>query len=206
MNASVRWAKHFVDALECVKCRRKDDLTLYYFHGKPVEPEKMTIERLRWSLDRMDTWCSTCPVIVNTRVAGPGRRARKDEAAHIANVRSQLTYASRYDEYVLDGGPHITKYELLDRAKQLPCFVCNQTYPEPVMDFYHVDLPKRSNISSMPGHVYTLQEMISEIEKCALVCANCHRLITHGLVGVPKEKIHLDRNFFRSIRETNNIR
>lgn len=56
------------------------------------------------------------------------------------------------------------------------CSVCGCSFPPPVYDFHHLDpTEKEFNIGSLTG---CSDEIIDkELEKCILVCSNCHRLI-----------------------------
>lgn len=70
--------------------------------------------------------------------------------------------------------------ELLRKMKEEnPCTDCGEFYPYYVMDYDHLDgSTKIANVS----HVLTksgVAAMLREIEKCELVCANCHRVRTH---------------------------
>jgi L-lysine 2,3-aminomutase len=47
------------------------------------------------------------------------------------------------------------------------------------MDFDHRDGNEKShNVGSMVAHHYSKELIAQEIEKCDLVCANCHRVRT----------------------------
>lgn len=70
------------------------------------------------------------------------------------------------------------KRAFIDAAKARPCADCGVQYPPYVMSFDH--LPgsgKHSNISSMG--TYSLDRIAAEIEKCEVVCHNCHAQRTH---------------------------
>ena len=70
----------------------------------------------------------------------------------------------------------------LKRGK--PCVDCNEVYPHYVMDFDHVRGEKLKNLSKLVNSTYTWRLVESEIEKCDLVCSNCHRIRTwNRLVG-----------------------
>jgi hypothetical protein len=58
-----------------------------------------------------------------------------------------------------------------------PCMDCGQRYPHYVMDFDHVRGEKVANVANLVHRNMTLQ-IWKEIEKCDLVCANCHRCRT----------------------------
>jgi hypothetical protein len=197
VNASCRWAKHFIEALECVKCRSKENLTLYFFNGKPVDPSSMTLEDLRWSVDRMDVWCDQCVPKVNTRVAGRGRYEHKKEAVLLANIRSQLAQGSAYDQYVIESGVTRSKQEIIDKLRSYPCSACQEHYNPVVMKFLHLG-EKKASIPAMLHGRFTLRDMLEEIGKCTVVCANCYELIEHKIIEAPTERIVLDENFWRS--------
>lgn len=65
----------------------------------------------------------------------------------------------------------------LDEIKNRPCADCGLEYPSVVMDFDHRDpKAKRFNISDATYRPRAI--VLLEIEKCDIVCANCHRLRT----------------------------
>lgn len=62
--------------------------------------------------------------------------------------------------------------------KQAPCMDCGLEWPPFVMDFDHVRGEKRMEVGRMLTQGYTLEAIMAEIEKCDLVCSNCHRIRT----------------------------
>ena len=65
--------------------------------------------------------------------------------------------------------------------KDSPCADCGQSYPYYVMDFDHrPGEVKLFNIGDAPNLGYGPKRVLPEVEKCDLVCANCHRERTHG--------------------------
>jgi hypothetical protein len=65
--------------------------------------------------------------------------------------------------------------ELVQRAKDVPCMDCGIKYPRYVMDLDHVRGKKKFNLSRATSHMHSLESILAEIEKCDVVCANCHR-------------------------------
>lgn len=64
------------------------------------------------------------------------------------------------------------------KLKQVPCADCGEVYPPYVMDFDHVRGEKKFTISqALDGET---EDLLAEIAKCDVVCANCHRERTHG--------------------------
>lgn len=60
-----------------------------------------------------------------------------------------------------------------------PCTDCGLHYPHYVMEFDHVRGEKTANVADMINRNCT-RKVWEEIEKCELVCANCHRCRTHA--------------------------
>lgn len=69
--------------------------------------------------------------------------------------------------------------EVVDKIKSGPCTDCKDTHPPYVMEFDHVRGTKKRNVSNLVMTGAALSTVLTEIEKCDLVCANCHRKRTH---------------------------
>lgn len=76
-----------------------------------------------------------------------------------------------------------SKRAIIRAAKDKPCADCGMRYPYYVMDLDHVTGEKIINVALMVGWGYTETEILAEISKCDVVCANCHRERTfrHGI-------------------------
>lgn len=67
--------------------------------------------------------------------------------------------------------------KLIRQAKAKPCADCGVQYPHYVMDFDHLpEFEKLKNVSNMLRH--SLEALQKEIDKCEVVCSNCHRVRT----------------------------
>ena len=72
--------------------------------------------------------------------------------------------------------------EIIDKAKDKPCADCGRRFPPVVMDFDHVDpATKLFNIAACRARSVSLAALLAEMSKCEVVCANCHRIRTHGI-------------------------
>ena len=69
--------------------------------------------------------------------------------------------------------------EVVGNAKNKPCMDCDILYPYYVMQFDHVRGKKSFTIGSHFAN-YSLSSLQQEIDKCDVVCANCHMERTHG--------------------------
>lgn len=64
-------------------------------------------------------------------------------------------------------------------AKDVPCTDCGNRFPYYVMDFDHLDpSTKLADIGRGPRQ-WSLAKLQAEIDKCEVVCSNCHRERTH---------------------------
>lgn len=109
---------------------------------------------------------------------GVGRdqeKAREGKRRWYANNRQvyQDRNRTRYAE----------KSRLLREAKSRPCMDCGGKFPPFVMDFDHRDgAVKIGTIGSLIKR-WSWARLQTEIEKCDLICANCHRIRTARRAG-----------------------
>jgi len=64
-----------------------------------------------------------------------------------------------------------------------PCFDCGKHYPSYVMDFDHVRGTKKATVSELVRNSSSWDQIQEEIDKCDLVCSNCHRERTFKRLG-----------------------
>lgn len=68
---------------------------------------------------------------------------------------------------------------VLRAAKNVPCADCGGRFPPEAMDFDH--LPHKGKRFSLSNVQYaTMASVVAEMERCEIVCANCHRIRTAG--------------------------
>lgn len=70
-----------------------------------------------------------------------------------------------------------------DYLTEHPCVLCGEADPR-VLDFDHVDRTNKADcVSGMLSRSRSLVAIQREIEKCRVLCANCHRRETCGQLG-----------------------
>lgn len=67
--------------------------------------------------------------------------------------------------------------KMLRELKSVPCLDCGVEYPFYVMQFDHVRGEKKFGVATGPYR--KLEDLMEEIEKCEVVCANCHAIRTY---------------------------
>lgn len=72
----------------------------------------------------------------------------------------------------------------VDAVKSQPCVDCRRTLNPCQMDFDHVRGHKVAGITYLVGRCASLEQILEEIRKCDLVCANCHRIRTQSRLTV----------------------
>jgi SepF-like predicted cell division protein (DUF552 family) len=72
-------------------------------------------------------------------------------------------------------------YKKFQAYKDSPCTDCGKRFPPECMDWDHV-----TGVKIMPvSRIRNLRDFLIEIEKCDLVCANCHRIRTSNRYNTP---------------------
>ena len=60
------------------------------------------------------------------------------------------------------------------------CFDCKQSFHYSVYDFHHLD-PSKKDMSWNKTKMVNEAKMQAELDKCILLCSNCHRYRHHGM-------------------------
>lgn len=110
------------------------------------------------------------------RLTDDQRRARLKQGAAAARRYRQANpekAAESKRRFIEDGRATIRA------AKDRPCADCGVAYPYYVMQFDHLDSSTKDFNIGPRGSTLGKARLRSEIEKCEVVCANCHAERTH---------------------------
>ena len=111
-------------------------------------------------------------------------KAQYEKFGHLKRIesgcrRGQTYYQSRR-EFLLEKSNRTRKENKLWAVEFLggACSRCKGSFPLPCYDFHHKDPKEKDNFPCrlLQG---SREKLRAEIEKCELVCANCHRIIHH---------------------------
>ena len=69
-----------------------------------------------------------------------------------------------------------------DYKRSSGCHFCGENEPV-ALDFHHID-HKKQNVSRMCNSSISLEAIKIEIEKCVVLCSNCHRKLHAGLISL----------------------
>lgn len=98
-------------------------------------------------------------------------RAREARRKHYQNNKDQYLERNKKKK--------IEMRDYLNNIKNVPCMDCKVSYPPYVMDLDHrvrEDKVAEINIIMKQG---SWKKFLDEIDKCDVVCANCHRERTY---------------------------
>jgi hypothetical protein len=110
--------------------------------------------------NRRQSYCKDCKSIMHGNWYEKNKDYQKENArSHRANYRQTAK------EYVWD---YMSTH---------PCVSCGESDPH-VLEFHHVRGEKVVEVSRLIGRGPSLEKLKAEIEKCDVLCANCHRRLT----------------------------
>lgn len=72
------------------------------------------------------------------------------------------------------------------------CQCCNYDRCLSALEFHHTDPNEKDFGISAKGYTRSWETVKKELDKCVLVCSNCHREIHEGLIECPTEIISDD--------------
>lgn len=65
------------------------------------------------------------------------------------------------------------------------CVLCGYDRCNAALEFHHLDKTKKGFGLSRGGRIRSWESIKAELEKCVLVCANCHREVEAGVRELP---------------------
>jgi predicted HNH restriction endonuclease len=104
-------------------------------------------------------------------------------------MKDKRTYAQRAD-YIKKAVAKRRK-TLRDKAisqKGGKCLICGYAKFHGALEFHHIDPLKKDFSLSADGSTRAWARIEKEIQKCVLVCANCHREIHAGITQLSAER------------------
>lgn len=99
------------------------------------------------------------------------------------------TYADRAP-YIIEAVKK-RRQKLRTMAKQYlggKCEICDYSKCDRALSFHHADPNEKSFGVSYKGFTRSWDKIKSEIEKCFLLCANCHMEVHEGITQLPVRK------------------
>lgn len=81
------------------------------------------------------------------------------------------------------------------------CQLCQQTYPQSVFEFHHLN-PKEKNFGLGAGSTTRAKSAYAdEAKKCVMLCANCHRLVEYENIDTSQLKCNFNEEIYYNTLE-----
>jgi len=108
----------------------------------------------------------------------PDKDPNSPQAIESARLSRRKHYEKNKEKYIAQAlSKKIELREYVRKHKENPCLDCGVQYPYYVMQFDHVRGEKFKELSRLISHG-SKKRIDEEIQKCDLVCANCHAIRT----------------------------
>jgi hypothetical protein len=128
----------------------------------------------------------------NKRTAAPdGLQSRCRDCSRVWYVKNRVQHMANVKRHN-EERRRVVKMELTRYLESHPCVDCRETDIR-CLEFDHVDPAQKAyNVSSMLRSQRPWKEILKEIEKCDVRCANCHRRRTARMFGSWRHRAWLD--------------
>lgn len=71
-----------------------------------------------------------------------------------------------------------------------PCVYCGESDPC-CLDFHHIDPEEKLGaVADMASGRYPVEVVLREVDKCVVLCANCHRKLHAGVIEIPGLRVN----------------
>ena len=112
--------------------------------------------------DGLNYWCKDC-----NKINLQNYYSKNKEKVSKDNYKNKVRYRKE------------KKDALRDYLLENPCVDCGNSDIR-VLEFDHVRGIKKMDVTKMVSHAYSWEKIQEEIDKCEVVCANCHKIRTFG--------------------------
>lgn len=160
--------------LECSECGEGTPpaLDLHHDGAKKFDVSEMvndgfSKERIRTEISRCTPLCANCHRKEHYSGPDPSALGTLDDIAERAA-----------DAPTKEGRKLRLRWLLAYRRDSNGCSHCDTAFP-PCLDFHHEE-EKQMRVGQMVSFDYSIPEIQEEIDKCILLCANCHRVEHHN--------------------------
>lgn len=145
----------------CTKCNLTKEATSEFFYKKPPSRKPVAGDL------GLNTICKACVI---AKVSAWGKN-NKDKV----NLKDRKARAS------------LSAW--VNSLKEAPCTDCGVQYPPVCMDFDHLPgTEKIMDLATARARKWSKGKILAEIDKCELVCSNCHRIRTANRKGVMSDE------------------
>lgn len=107
------------------------------------------------------------------------------EEGQLAKRKERRSYASRR-EYLIKA-VYARRKKVREMALGSKCEICGYNKCIHALEFHHLDSSKKDFALSNKGYTRSWRRVKEELDKCILICANCHRELHAEKEQLPQE-------------------
>ena len=105
----------------------------------------------------------------------------KDKEKRAEYQREHYKKKTQYYKDKAKENKNILKIKVNEIKSSMKCETCGENHIA-CLDFHHKNPDKKDfNISNAVSRGWKLEKILKEIEKCVILCANCHRKLHSNL-------------------------
>lgn len=125
----------------------------------------------------------------HTRTRSSGNTYRYSHCKDCHRKKQKKHYNRNKDAYVQKAKRSKEKYRLWyqEYKETLCCETCGEDHPA-TLDFHHENEDKEFNVSEAAAQGMAKEKLMKEIDKCVVLCANCHRKYHYASVSARSTK------------------
>lgn len=190
----------------CILCGYRNCLRALDFHHFDPSQKRFSFgpnhqrswKVLRAELDKCMLLCSNCHFELEADKGGGGRRKPDDPDADSLCRRCGKRFKFRHRRsrnYCMSCSSARwsaeARHELkawMVTSKGDCCQVCGFARHQAALTFHHVD-PALKRFNIVGAHGYSRELLQSELDRCVLLCANCHDELEDGAIALPDELV-----------------
>ncbi len=128
--------------------------------------------------------CPKCTKLLNKKLFGKNKDKKDGLQTYCKSCRKEIDRESYLKSDIKKNNniKNKLKYKkeclsLIKKEKEKGCFICKES-EHCVLDFHHLDpSTKEQNIADYASKGYSPKRIALEIEKCIILCSNCHRKV-----------------------------
>ena len=165
----------------CRLCGESDPRRLDFHHREPSEKEmavnKMvpygySKSRIRAEIEKCELLCANCHAQIHRSDAGTEMLSSAKEPGDLSGKVTEKTLVE-LEEAGYTKTDRLRLWTTLYKRDQ-GCQSCGESDPVS-LQFHHENGDKTLGVGAMISDSYPTEEVLAEVEKCTVLCANCHR-------------------------------
>jgi hypothetical protein len=119
------------------------------------------------------------------------RKNKNREVSHVLRSECKTCYNQYMRNYFKNNPVHVKRVNkgkkkrvkfVQDLKLEKGCYICGYNKSANALHYHHIDPSnKEENVSILASRQISEEKILKEIEKCVVLCANCHAEVESGI-------------------------